>query len=85
MEQDQRNSNVPSDQGHGTVTYQTHNGWHAPEPATLLRPTYWPVIVAIGIIFLLWGIVANPMISAVGFGIFVVGVAGWIGEVRDER
>jgi hypothetical protein len=56
--------------------------WHRPRPDHIPRPTYWPVVMAVGITFLLWGVQTTWLISAVGLTLFVVALAGWIGELR---
>ena len=60
-------------------------GWSVPQPETLARPTYWPAVLAAGIIFLLWGAVAMPLVSGVGAVLCALALAGWIGELRHER
>jgi hypothetical protein len=53
-----------------------------PEP--LPRPTFWPGALAFAVTFLLWGIVSSPYITGVGVLLFVVSLAGWIGDIRHE-
>lgn len=58
--------------------------WHTPQPATMPAPTYWPVVMALGTVMLLWGIVTAWAISAVGLGLIALALAGWIGDIRRE-
>jgi hypothetical protein len=58
--------------------------WNMPKPAMIPRPTYWPAGLALGITFLLWGIVTSLVVVAVGAAVFIVSLAGWIGEMRHE-
>ncbi len=59
-------------------------GWGRPQPERLAHPTYWPVVLALGIAFMLWGLVITWFISAVGLLLFALALAGWIGELRHE-
>ena len=60
-------------------------GWSRPLPEELPRPTYWPVVMALGITFLAWGLVTSVIVSAVGLVLFAMALAGWIGEIRHEH
>jgi hypothetical protein len=68
-------------------------GWHRPLPEKLPSPGYWPAIMALGITFMLWGLAVgfNEVVSTIiiiffiGFVLFVVALAGWIGDLRHER
>lgn len=63
----------------------THReGWNAPRPATIPRPTAWPLGVASGITLLAWGLVSSPIILGVGALILAVSLRGWIEERRHE-
>lgn len=59
--------------------------WNDAEPAHIPRPTYWPAVLSFGVTFALWGIVTSWIISAVGVGIFVFSLAGWIKEIVHEH
>ena len=48
-------------------------------------PTYMPIVMALGIMFMLWGIVTTPLISLLGAVLFVISIKGWIGELRHEH
>lgn len=59
-------------------------GWHKlDEP--LPEPTYWPAVMAVGIVFIAWGIVTLYAISGVGLLLFVIALVGWIGDLRHEQ
>lgn len=60
-------------------------GWSVPRPAELPRPTYWPAVLALGIVLLVWGLVSSLVISGVGLALFAVGLSGWIGELRHAQ
>ena len=68
-------------------------GWHKPLPERLPKPGYWPVLMALGITFILWSLAVgfNEVVSTiiilafVGLVLFVISLIGWIGDLRDER
>lgn len=59
--------------------------WYTPEPEVLPRPTYWPVVMALGITFLALGIVTTLLISGLGLILFTLALTRWIGELRHEQ
>ena len=61
---------------------ERHPDWEALPVAHLPRPTYWPVVLAIGIVFLTWGVATTLAISAVGVLLLALALGGWIGEWR---
>ncbi|HEY5368155.1 MAG TPA: hypothetical protein VIJ75_04120 [Hanamia sp.] len=54
------------------------------KPEVLPEPTYWPFFLALGIVFLGWGLLTTWLISAAGFIILVVALTGWINILRHE-
>ena len=68
-------------------------GWHRPLPEHLPKAGYWPVIMALGISFILWGLAVgfNEIVSTIiilvliGLILFSLALVGWIGDLRDER
>lgn len=56
-------------------------GWSTPAPEKLPEPTSWPFLMALGVTFLLFGVVTSYLFSAVGFLLMIVSITGWIGEV----
>jgi hypothetical protein len=83
MEQITNNPSAP-DHPASTTTPESHQGWHMPQPETLPQPTYWPAVLAIGIVFLLWGIVTTFIISGVGFVLAGLAIYGWVRELLHE-
>ena len=73
-ESERQNNGAPSSEG-----WSKPHGIHIPEP------TYMPVVMAIGIICMLWGIVTTYLITLVGVVLFVISIWGWIGELRHEH
>lgn len=60
-------------------------GWHEPRPEEIPKPTYNPIIFAIGIMLLALGVVTSFWVSVVGSILFVLALAQWIGELRHEH
>jgi hypothetical protein len=60
-------------------------GWNPSTPQRLIKPTYWPFVLGLGIVFLLGGIATRYLISGVGLFIFVLGMIGWIRDLLDEQ
>lgn len=60
-------------------------GWGVPAPPHLIKPTYWPFVFGLGIVFLLGGIATRFLVSGVGLFIFAVGFIGWVTDLLDEQ
>jgi hypothetical protein len=56
-----------------------------PRPETLPEPGIWPAALAIGITFVVWGLVTSLIITGVGILLFAAALAGWIRDIRHER
>lgn len=75
------------------TTSDEARGWHRPRPRVLPKPGYWPFLLALGIAFMLWGLAVGfnevfstiIIVSGLGLVLFIVALAGWIGDLRDER
>lgn len=65
-----------------SVLSPDHPDWERLPPTHLPRPTYWPVVLALGIMFLMWGVVTTVAISVVGLLLLAIALGGWIGELR---
>jgi hypothetical protein len=59
-------------------------GWSRPKPEKIPEPTYWPATLALGIAFIMWGIISNIFVFGMGLILFVTGMAGWIGDLLHE-
>jgi hypothetical protein len=59
--------------------------WNKPLPAAIPEPTLWPAALALGITFLLWGLVSSMLISGAGAALSVVALTGWIRDLRHEK
>lgn len=53
-------------------------------PEDLPTPTFWPIVLSLGVIFFFWGFLTSIFIWAVGIILIGIAVAGWIGEFKDE-
>src|SRR4029453_792248 len=59
-------------------------GWEVLPAESLPRPTYFPAGLAMGVAFLLWGLITSWVILLVGVALFTAALAGWITEIRHE-
>lgn len=58
---------------------------HEPtSPPHMPAPTLWPVTIAAGLTLLAWGAVTSPIFSAVGALLLLLGIAGWVRELRRD-
>jgi hypothetical protein len=59
-----------------------------PRPLHPPPPTFWPFVTAIGLAMVFWGVTLNLLVVCVGIGVFVIGMAGligdWVSEHRNE-
>jgi hypothetical protein len=75
----------PSYPQHSALSTQhspAHPDWEPLPAAHLPRPTYWPVVLAVGVVFLAWGVVTTIAITVIGLVLLALGLGGWIGELR---
>jgi hypothetical protein len=56
-------------------------GWSTPLPEKNPPSTYAPVFLALGITFLLFGIVSSYVFSAAGLILMAVSISKWVGEL----
>ncbi len=56
--------------------------WNYPQPEKMPQPSYAPVGLAFGAVFLLWGVLTSYIVSIAGLIIFVASLAAWIGVLR---
>lgn len=54
------------------------------KPEILPHPTYWPFFLALGLMFMGWGILTSWIISAAGAIVFIISLTGWINILRHE-
>jgi hypothetical protein len=51
------------------------------ESVEMPRTTVWPLVLALGITLLCAGLATSLVLSAVGAGLFIVGLGGWVGQL----
>jgi hypothetical protein len=73
----------PQENSHAAEMAASGDGgeWTPPRMEEVPRPTYWPVVMALGTVFLFWGVVTTVAISVIGLGLFILALAGWIREM----
>jgi hypothetical protein len=54
-------------------------------PKELPEPTYWPFYLAMGIMFLAWGLLTMWVFSLLGLILMIISLVGWINILRHER
>ena len=54
-------------------------------PEKLPTPTYAPPFLALGIIFLLFGLVSTFVFSAAGAVLIIWSISKWVGELLDGQ
>ena len=59
-------------------------GWNLARPHKLPRPTYWPAVLAGGVVVFAWGPPTSWTVSLVGAVVSIIAIRGWIGELRHE-
>jgi hypothetical protein len=64
---------------------QLRPGWSLPLPPALPPPSYWPSVLALAIVLLLWGLVSSIVVSGIGLGLFILAIAGWVGDLRHAE
>ena len=62
-----------------------HPSWEPLPHDRLPRPTFFPAGLAMGITFILWGLITSWVVLVVGIGLFAASLAGWIYEILRER
>jgi hypothetical protein len=61
-------------------------GWSKPLPyEELPAPTFWPIVLAFGMMLLFWGLVSSMIITGFGFVLMVISVSGWVHEILKEH
>ena len=58
---------------------------HSALPEELPEPTYWPFYLAMGIMFLAWGLLTMWEFSLLGLILIIISLVGWINILRHER
>ncbi|MGH7987376.1 MAG: cytochrome c oxidase subunit 4 [Candidatus Binataceae bacterium] len=72
---------MPDEEGNDLEALARREGWNTPAPEHIPEPTYWPFILAMGVTFLLIGVVTSYLFSIVGALLMIFSLAKWIGEL----
>ena len=75
---------VPTTPRPVTAIWPPPDVWVDGTKIELPTPSVWPAVVALGVALLLFGIIISLVFSAVGFLVLVLGLGGWIGELRHD-
>jgi hypothetical protein len=65
-------------------TVKPTEDWEKAKPEILPRPTYWPFFLALGLVFIFWGLLTTWVVLFAGILIFVTALVGWINILRHE-
>ncbi len=59
---------------------------HPPEPSDihLPGPSFWPIVMAAGVMLIAAGVLLTPVISGLGLVVVLTSVGGWTQENRLE-
>jgi len=57
---------------------------HPSDPEKLPSSTYWPIVLAFGLLLFLWGIITSLIVLAAGVLCMGVALTGWIIELNYE-
>ena len=57
--------------------------WTRPGPENLPRPTYWPMVLAAGIVTFAWGLVFSIWFVILGVALSVVALGGWVRALHN--
>ena len=68
-----------------TLGFELRPGWNILPSEELPLPTYWPVVMALGITLLAFGLISSSLIIIAGLILFVISLIGWIGDIQDEQ
>lgn len=64
--------------------FHIRSGWSQPKPESLAAPTYAPAGMAMGVVFIAFGLISKWYIVGVGLAIAILAMWRWIGELTDD-
>jgi hypothetical protein len=59
-------------------------GHHGDHPTHQPGPSFWPILLAVGIAMSLIGVITKIEVVVIGLVIVVASLAGWVREARHE-
>jgi hypothetical protein len=74
------NENSKFDATDGNLTADPD--WCEAKPAVIPEPTYWPMILALGITICLWGTLTSWVFVVTGLLLSVLSACCWVMEMR---
>jgi hypothetical protein len=78
--------NEDNPQHHSAGSCEQHpDQRRGPQPEVLAEPTYWPLVLSVGITFLAWGAVTSYPLLVLGLVMVAVAVINWIGDIRRAQ
>ena len=57
---------------------------HLAEPGAMPEPTFWPVVLAFGVVLIFWGLITSLIITGVGIIVMGISLDGWIQDLNHE-
>lgn len=54
--------------------------WRKPLPEEIARPSYWPALLALGMMLALLGPVTSMIVTGAGLILGAISLIGWAGE-----
>ena len=60
------------------MTEQQHDLPPIPTP----EPSFWPIVLAAGVVMMAAGVLWTPVVTALGLAILLIAIAGWTQENR---
>ncbi len=54
------------------------------EPRAMPESTFWPIILAFGVVLIFWGLITSLIITGVGVIVLGISLAGWIQDLNHE-
>jgi hypothetical protein len=63
---------------------ENQTSWHPAKPEKIPAFTFWPIVLAVGIVFVFWGLITSLIISGVGLVFMAIALLGWIQEFSND-
>lgn len=60
------------------------DGHQGQDAAHLPGPSFWPILLAVGIAMSLIGVITKIEVVVIGLAVVVAALAGWVREARHE-
>lgn len=54
------------------------------DPQVIPQSTFWPITLAFGVMFIIWGLITSLIITGVGLLLSAFAIVGWINDMNDE-